>query len=79
MRTNHIRERIHDDLESITEQICDGIERGKFTLHELQDKVLERTKQAAQATDDYVHENSWKTIGIVAAVGVLVGFMMNRR
>jgi ElaB/YqjD/DUF883 family membrane-anchored ribosome-binding protein len=30
-------------------------------------------------TDDYVHENPWQVVGVAAAVGFLVGLMMNRR
>ena len=39
----------------------------------------EMLKRAARVTDDYVHDNPWQAIGIAAAVGVLVGLLMNRR
>jgi ElaB/YqjD/DUF883 family membrane-anchored ribosome-binding protein len=39
----------------------------------------EMLKRAARVTDDYVHDNPWQAIGIAAAVGILVGLMMNRR
>jgi ElaB/YqjD/DUF883 family membrane-anchored ribosome-binding protein len=52
-------------------------------LKELQGEALERGRLAAKATDEYVHENPWQSIGIVAAVAALAGFvaglMMNRR
>ena len=52
-------------------------------LKELQNEALERGRLAAKATDEYVHENPWQSIGIVAAVAALAGFvaglMMNRR
>ena len=52
-------------------------------LKALQGDAVERGRQAAKATDEYVHENPWQSIGVVAAVAALVGFvaglMMNRR
>ena len=52
-------------------------------LRELQGDAIERGKLAAKATDEYVHENPWQSIGVVAAVAALAGFvaglMMNRR
>jgi ElaB/YqjD/DUF883 family membrane-anchored ribosome-binding protein len=33
----------------------------------------------ARATDDYVHENPWSSIGAAAGVGLLVGMLIARR
>jgi ElaB/YqjD/DUF883 family membrane-anchored ribosome-binding protein len=33
----------------------------------------------ARATDDYVHEHPWKSIGVAAGVGLLVGLLIGRR
>jgi ElaB/YqjD/DUF883 family membrane-anchored ribosome-binding protein len=32
-----------------------------------------------RATDDYVHEHPWRAVGVAAAVGFLVGLLVNRR
>ncbi|MGC8702593.1 MAG: DUF883 family protein [Thiomonas sp.] len=45
---------------------------------DLQDAVVERSKAAAQATDDYVHDHPWKAIGVAAAIGLAVGLLINR-
>ena len=51
-------------------------------LQELQADAVQRSKAAAKATDEYVHENPWQSIGTVAVVaavaGFLVGLMVNR-
>ncbi|SRR5258706_14756651 len=41
--------------------------------------VVERTREAARATDDYVHDHPWQSIGIGAAVGLLIGILIGRR
>lgn len=55
----------------------------RASLQELQDDALERGRAAAKATDDYVRDNPWQSIGIAAGVavlaGLLIGVMLNRR
>lgn len=51
----------------------------KADLIRLEEAVVERTKVAAKATDEYVHENPWKAVGIGAAVGLALGVLISRR
>ena len=52
-------------------------------LRNLQQALTEKTRAAAQATDEYVHEHLWQAIGIAAGlnvvIGVVIGLMLNRR
>ena len=48
-------------------------------LHYLQDAAIARAKAAGRATDEFVHENPWKAVGIAAGVGLLVGLLISRR
>ncbi len=47
------------------------------------DTVAVRTKEAAQATDRYVRENPWQSVGatagIAVGVGLLIGLLIGRR
>lgn len=38
-----------------------------------------RARQAAVATDEYVHDNPWSSIGAAAALGILIGVLLGRR
>jgi ElaB/YqjD/DUF883 family membrane-anchored ribosome-binding protein len=51
----------------------------KKQLAELEEKVIEKAKAAAQATDQLVHENPWQSMGIAAAVGFVLGMLIQRR
>jgi len=53
--------------------------QARLRLHELEGDAVDRARDAARATDDYVHDHPWQAIGIAAAAGVLVGLLMNRR
>jgi ElaB/YqjD/DUF883 family membrane-anchored ribosome-binding protein len=51
----------------------------KLRLQELEGQAVDRAKEAARATDDYVHTHPWQAIGIAAGVGVAIGLLLNRR
>ncbi|HWH83507.1 MAG TPA: DUF883 family protein [Burkholderiaceae bacterium] len=48
-------------------------------LRVAQDTALEKGKAAASATDDYVHDNPWRSIVAAASVGVVIGLLIGRR
>jgi len=50
----------------------------KGTASNVQVLATNKYKQATLAVDGYVSDNPWKAIGIMAAVGVLIGFMTAR-
>ncbi len=51
----------------------------KAKLIDAERALLDKTKQAAKATDDYVHDNPWQAVGIAAGVGFLLGLLIGRR
>jgi ElaB/YqjD/DUF883 family membrane-anchored ribosome-binding protein len=79
MDTPRTREDMRDDLETITDQISNGIEQGRYSLTQLQDALVTRTKQAAASTDELIHDYPWSAIGVGVALGVLIGFLIPRR
>ena|SRR5689334_16503923 len=68
------------------EKIAALREKAQVTLHsarehlaEAKDIVVDKTRIAARATDDFVHENPWRAVGIAAGVGLIVGMLIGRR
>jgi ElaB/YqjD/DUF883 family membrane-anchored ribosome-binding protein len=55
-----------------------ALKRASESLSDLQATVIEKGRDAAILTDDYVHENPWQAIGIGAAIGFLVGVVVAR-
>src|SRR6478672_8694507 len=41
----------------------------KLRLQELEGEAVDRARAAARYTDDYVHENPWRSIGVAAVLG----------
>ncbi|GAB3627386.1 membrane protein [Pandoraea terrae] len=55
------------------------LKQAKEKASDVQVVVVEKSKQAARVTDDYVHDHPWQAVGIAAGVGVVVGLLLNRR
>ncbi|AHB05030.2 hypothetical protein LV28_07475 [Pandoraea pnomenusa] len=55
------------------------LKQAKEKASDVQVVVVEKSKQAARATDDYVHDHPWQAVGIAAGIGVVIGLLLNRR
>jgi ElaB/YqjD/DUF883 family membrane-anchored ribosome-binding protein len=55
------------------------LHQARENLHQLQETAVARAKEAGQATDVYVHDNPWKSVGVAAGIGLLVGILIGRR
>lgn len=67
------------ELNEMTDEIQAGVKSGKYSLNELQRTLSAKSKQAAAATDEFVRESPWTALGVVALVGCMIGFLINRR
>ena len=63
----------------LREKAMVSLRRAKEAMQDTQVAVIEKSKPAARVTDDYVHDNPWRAVGIAAAVGFLLGLIVNRR
>jgi len=60
------------------ERIQESLSAAKERLVAAEQTVVAKTKQAARATDEYVHENPWKSVGIAAGAGLIIGMLISR-
>ena len=63
----------------LRERITLRLEDTKVRLADAEAILIDKTKAAARATDDYVKTNPWQAVGIAASIGFLIGVMINRR
>jgi ElaB/YqjD/DUF883 family membrane-anchored ribosome-binding protein len=68
-----------DDLASAKEKIGERIAAAKESAEAMGDALAHRAGKAVAVTNEYVHEQPWKAIGIAAAVGFLLGAAVARR
>ena len=57
----------------------DSLRTARVKVGQAQEVVVDRAKAAAQATDDYVHANPWRAVGVAAVAGLIVGVLIARR
>lgn len=60
------------------ERIQENLTAAKARLIVAEEAMAAKTKQAAIATDEYVHENPWRAVGIAAGAGLIVGMLISR-
>src|SRR5271169_6784981 len=68
-------EKLSEKVSAARERIQENLVVAKEHLASAQQHVAEKTRQAARATDDYVHDNPWRAVGIAAGAGLIVGFL----
>lgn len=68
----------NEKVSAARERIQENLAAAKARLASAEEALVEKTKEAARVTDEYVHENPWKAIGVAASVGVIVGMLISR-
>ena len=63
-------------MDHLTNQMQEGVNKGLYTWHDIQQAVRTKTQEAATTTDHYVHENPWQVVGIATALGFVLGLLM---
>lgn len=65
-----------DKIGMARQKIEQSLIEGKKALADAEKTIVEKSKQAAEIADDYVHENPWSAIGIAAGVGLVLGLLI---
>ncbi|MBP0118350.1 MAG: DUF883 domain-containing protein [Candidatus Nitrotoga sp.] len=67
-----------EKVSAARERIQESLSATKERLVAAQKQVTEKAKQAAKVTDEYVHENPWKAVGMGAGAGLIIGMLISR-
>ena len=68
-----------DKVSEVRARLGEQLEQVKVRVGGLEDELLERGRQVADATDSYVRDNPWKAVGAVGGVAFLLGLLIGRR
>ena len=66
-------------LTEVKGQVQAKLDNAKQMLGQMGTQVQDSAKQAMDTTDEYVRANPWRAVGVSAAVGALIGFLIARR
>lgn len=70
---------VGEHAEELREQIRSSLGRARSSLHNAENTLRERGKAAVDATSTYVQTHPWHSLGIAAAIGLLLGMLITRR
>lgn len=65
-----------DKASELRENALEGLRRASAVLNDAQDTVVRHSRAAARATDDYVHDNPWRSLAVALAAGLVVGLLV---
>ena len=68
-----------DSAADVRKRVQARMEQAKVELVHLQDAAVAQAKAAGQAADAFVHENPWKSVGVAAGLGLVLGLLLGRR
>jgi len=68
-----------DRLNAARTQVEEKFRIAKLKVADLRDATVDRTKRAADTTQQYVNENPWKSLGIIVAATAVTTLLLTRR
>jgi len=67
------------ELDKLRSKAQSALKDTRARLGESGDRIAQSTREAAERTDVYVRDNPWTSVGIGAAIGVVLGVLLTRR
>jgi len=68
-----------DTIKTVRARAEESLRQAKARLTEIEQDAMRRAKEIADATDEYVRDNPWQSVGIAAGIGLLLGVLLGRR
>ena len=68
-----------EKIQEVRARAEESLRQAQTRLTALEDEALQRAREVADATEEYVRGNPWQSLGIAAGVGLLVGLLLSRR
>lgn len=68
-----------EKIQEVRARAEESLRQARTRLNAIEDEALQRAREVADATEEYVRENPWQSLGIAAGVGMLVGLLLSRR
>jgi ElaB/YqjD/DUF883 family membrane-anchored ribosome-binding protein len=68
-----------DKLGEVRAKAEDSLRTARLALRDAEAAMVDRTREAARATDEFVHDRPWTAVGVAAGVGLIIGLLIGRR
>ena len=68
-----------EKFDAVRQAFVDQVRQMRLQLDELEETAIYKARRAAREADHAVHEHPYGAMGIAAAVGLLIGFLVASR
>lgn len=68
-----------DKMAEVRAKLQDHLANAKASLADAQAAVVDRAKAVGHVADEYVQDNPWRSVGVAAGIGFIVGLLIGRR
>ena len=68
-----------EKIQEVRAKAEESLRQAKVRLTAAEAEALKQVREVADATEEYVRDNPWQSIGIAAGVGLLLGVLISRR
>lgn len=56
-----------------------SLRQARARVTEIEQEAMRAAREMADATEEYVRDNPWQSVGVAAGVGLLIGLLIARR
>lgn len=68
-----------DKVAELRTRMQERMAQAKDELGQLQSAAVDQAREAAKATDHFVHDRPWTAVGVAAGIGLIAGLLIGRR
>jgi ElaB/YqjD/DUF883 family membrane-anchored ribosome-binding protein len=68
-----------EKIQEVRARAEQSLQQARERLVEVEEEALRRARELADATEEYVRDNPWQSLGIAAGVGLVLGVLISRR
>ena len=65
--------------EEVADKIRGALDKAQGRIEDAEEALGKNLRRGVRATDAYVKDNAWMSMGILAAVAFVIGFSLGRR
>lgn len=65
--------------DDVADKVRSALDQAQGRIDDAEQALGKNLRRGARATDEYVKDNAWMSMGIMAAVAFVIGFSLGRR
>lgn len=68
-----------EKIQEVRARAEESLRQARVRLTAAEEEALRRARELADATEEYVRDNPWQSVGIAAGIGLVLGILISRR